>query len=324
MQKPGRQLSIVSVFLIVIPWSIVALTYAAYRFAAKPVLFDQRDALEIRGLSNAMEAYKINYGEYPPDFSSGNVRLEIDQHLAKIFPDRLSEFDIPDSISKLGPQNALHFWLQGFSTDPEHPLTGEERGSSPFYRFTIMRFSGDDYYPRAGKAPYVYFRADTYKVATFDALPQCGTARPYLTVEASSGDPVFACPDSFQIICAGTDGNYGRQRMIGSNMEFGAHVDNLTNFVDGPLGNAAVTYRRRQLRKTCELGIFTAVICLASSPFVLLLRQKRDGIQVLRRLVREQSSAEPYSEVWQNILLINRRQQKSQAVRRMMVVKTES
>ncbi len=99
---------------------------------------ESKDADEILALQQALDAYAEKYGEYPPDFTSGNPRQEINEHLQRVFPDRDAKRDVPKGIDKLGPDNALAFWLQGFYRDNtrfpltgklylgRHPLTGEE------------------------------------------------------------------------------------------------------------------------------------------------------------------------------------------------------
>ena len=54
-------------------------------------------ALEIAALSQALERYKMEYGEYPPDFADRRETNEtfINQHLSRIFRYRNHLLDVP-------------------------------------------------------------------------------------------------------------------------------------------------------------------------------------------------------------------------------------
>ncbi|MCA9264749.1 MAG: hypothetical protein KDA60_12905 [Planctomycetales bacterium] len=83
------------------------------------------DVHEVESLTLALERYRVRYGEYPPDFTTGDPVQEINDHLAKIFPERRADRDIPVNVDELGPHNALGFWLNGFyDGNPWCPLTG--------------------------------------------------------------------------------------------------------------------------------------------------------------------------------------------------------
>jgi len=288
---------------------------------------------EISQLENALEAYKNQYGEYPPDFSNRTLVLK---HLQNAWP-RMVVSDwagfqsmvtgynstLSINVSRLGPANALVFWLGGlphpnnpkqllgFSANAanpfEAPLTdtsgrirvGSRRG--PFFDFDPARliYAGrtvatattqttfTNYYlayrPETGssagnKSPYLYFRATPGLVhsgglslaynATISSSgygPQCwpgnttgyleegGTLRgwtvPYFNAKGTD-TRVWYNPNSFQIICAGQDGYYGRSINSNSSLPNGIGIaphipygdnifgtnstgifDNLTNFL---------------------------------------------------------------------------------------------
>ena len=149
------RVSLVAMCLVVMPWSVVLFTHLALLWTPDNVPYNARDDREIGSIGNALLVYRNRYGEFPPDFSSGDPKAEIESHLRKVFPLRLAEGDLPSDISSLGPHNALYFWLQGFSADPERPITGAGRGMLPLYRFEIKRFKGDSYYPLSGNAPFL-------------------------------------------------------------------------------------------------------------------------------------------------------------------------
>ncbi len=94
--------------------------------------------VELTAISQAVEAYLNKYGDYPPDGSSQAV---LARHMRRIFP-RMAEpditllniltddSDVSDTFSGTFSQvamdrgEALVFFLGGFSSDIQHPLTG--------------------------------------------------------------------------------------------------------------------------------------------------------------------------------------------------------
>jgi type II secretion system protein G len=197
-------------------------------------------AQEIGQLNNAVEAYKLKYGDYPPDFSSVRVLADLSnsnnvvaRHLRKAFPrhaenattfatrfvDSSGAFHVPD------PSEALVFWLAGLRNDPRLPVSS---GTAEFVKFMDLKedqFVDVDgngwrsYGPKDGKGtPYVYFESRTYnfRVGTNDMYSY------YIyPPNATYGTGVTVCPyrdsvtndyanrTTFQIISAGLDGDYG-------------------------------------------------------------------------------------------------------------------
>jgi type II secretory pathway pseudopilin PulG len=191
---------------------LVGLTVTGVNAARKSI---QRRAiaLEVAALAQAVEAYKLKYGEYPPD---GSNRDAFNAHFRSIFPNILqSELELlvpPVATSNtvrgvMDPAEALVFALGGFSNDPQRPFTGaggplvagslqynldRNRG---FYDFDEARLIFDDesleklgahpvnqvdqfpvYAPRGLKAPFVYFVANTY---SYPIVPVTNPPRNY-------------------------------------------------------------------------------------------------------------------------------------------------
>lgn len=148
----------------------------------------------------------------------------------------------PDGVPDITPDEALVYWLSGTSKNLAFPLsgagdpntgTGERRVYYEFKEDQLEDFDNDgfpSYVPAYGpKIPYVYFHHGTYAIAAFQPnlhgfadTPPAPTgeviqARPYadpevLTLSGGSWIPNgghWVSPDSFQIICAGLDGDYG-------------------------------------------------------------------------------------------------------------------
>jgi prepilin-type N-terminal cleavage/methylation domain-containing protein len=213
----------------------------------------------------------------------------IDQFLSRMFRYRNPQTDVPrqlgggpqpDSLRFLDPAEALYFWLRGFTNDPQNPLFGplvanpdvvERNEIFPFDKSRLLDKDNDgwlEYYPRfAQERPYLYYvhynyRTNFAKVPT-DLVYHIGTTggsqlpapRPYLSTLASANpDPTikahYAAPDTFQIICAGMDNDFGLQ-FGNSNLQdylpfsfpLGpypdkAHKDNIANFAEDTLEDA--------------------------------------------------------------------------------------
>lgn len=217
-------------------------------------------------------------------------RQAIDQFLSRIFRYRNPQTDVPRQIGggpqpqlleQLDPAEALYFWLRGFSNDPQNPLFGP-LGVNPdlVERTPVMEFDKSrlldkdqdgflEYYPRfAPERPYLYYvhynyvfnfaKQPTdlaYNIGTMGVAGQQLAPRPYLSTQvAAQPDPTlkahYAAPDTFQIICAGMDNDFGLQIANSSPTDYvpfsfptgpypdKAHLDNVTSFAEGTLEDA--------------------------------------------------------------------------------------
>ena len=87
--------------------------------------------VEVETISQAIEAYKLKYGDYPPDFMNWNVVVG---HYRKAFPDMdptelLNLRGLTHAGGVFNPTavdraEALVWALGGFSSDPQFPFTG--------------------------------------------------------------------------------------------------------------------------------------------------------------------------------------------------------
>lgn len=142
---------------------------------------------EIKQLEIAVQMYKTEVGEYPPDFTfcyhadpavRDRAREEVLRHCRKRWP-RVHGMTFPmiEAVCHGGPSpaTALQFWLGGirdpdgsdklvgFSQDPSNPFkAGNPR--KMFYKFgddsNKSRLIGGMFFPPGIKeAPYVYFRS---------------------------------------------------------------------------------------------------------------------------------------------------------------------
>ncbi len=153
--------------VIVIITALAALIIPAVMIAIRTAK-QARITLEVGNLAKAVERYKAEFGEYPPDFSwsaiganeqerASRAKQLIDEHLAAIFRRRSTTLDYPligpttvaaKQLAQLSPKNALVFWLQGFTADPQAPLSGSgER--NPLFDFDKGRFRNLEFFRTA-------------------------------------------------------------------------------------------------------------------------------------------------------------------------------
>ncbi len=215
-----------------------------------------RIKVEVDQLDAALKAYKEKYGSYPPcnlniDDTDPNVRdaarAAVRSHVARAFP-RYSG-DLAADLTAAGidtnnfrPDQALVFWLRGFSADVTNPfvsadgmqiingVTTTAAKTTPFFEFDAGRMNPPSgaiypsYYPQGVKnlAPYVYFdgtflnnhfASGTAAVWSPPPAMAAGDVYAYLTDtnndnQATLGTDEFINRDSFQLIATGQDGKY--------------------------------------------------------------------------------------------------------------------
>jgi prepilin-type N-terminal cleavage/methylation domain-containing protein len=196
--------------------------------------------VEVALLASAVEAYKAEYGAYPPDFNNKTLALA---HINRIFP-RQTDYASAAALPSLSEPEALVFWLRGFSPDPQRPFTGAG-DRTPMFDFDRLQLSAElhstapypMYWPRSGlETPYAYF-SKTYVGKSYSVSgAQTGTARPYLLDGGvATNESTYAAAGKFQIISAGQDGHYGDgggQYPSGTNYAAGDR-DNVVNFSQG-------------------------------------------------------------------------------------------
>ena len=248
--------------------------------------------LEVKQLGDAIEAYKKDKGDYPPNFRDPDVFLRhIRRCYPKIAPSELLIYvntttSPPTWNLQLDEGEALVFWLGSLYNDARYPFTGGAGTTKPsrktYYDFNPQRFDNtdNDGYPsyRAKYAKdtcYLYIDSrsydnplnDLYDLGKFSTPDGSNT---YATFESSTNEehwcrpywsnnfrqPVPATtainrdkvmpmnPTTFQIICAGLDGNFGYDPTDadaklfpgGDNYKSGDN-DNITNFSRGKLAD---------------------------------------------------------------------------------------
>jgi type II secretory pathway pseudopilin PulG len=236
-------------------------------------------ALEIKQLSSALETYKQQKGEYPPSFgerSGGNLiygvtsgspsryTSAVERHLQRCYPRFTNKNIFYNGVSggfpgasAIDQGEALTFWLRFVGTNPENPVDMTST-RNVFYEFDERRlvdYDGDGiptYRPRYCRdTDYIYMESRCYSsyvqnnsYARADG-PVLQQVVPYGTNPTT---PVN--PNTFQIICAGLDGDFGPLPSLAGGVYSPkifptgtgyspADRDNIANFSDGrTLGDA--------------------------------------------------------------------------------------
>jgi prepilin-type N-terminal cleavage/methylation domain-containing protein len=164
---------------------------------------------EIDMLHMAIMTYRNEYGSFPPCVSPITSGSAMARHLQRLFPRCDSAAHLTAAgVSAVSQQNAIFWWLSGYTSDPTSPLMPAS-GLRVLFDFDRSRLQSGTIppsrnnpaaYAPAGRpgSPYLYFDA-----------PRYGTS---LVLTSGSYTPVirtgseFFNPDSFQILCAGQDG----------------------------------------------------------------------------------------------------------------------
>ena len=234
-------------------------------------------ASEIEELEGSLEQFKTKFGFLPPselgDLTNPADLATFKAYLRKIAPNHEeTDAQIGAWWTQVGQlldnDSILVFWLSGLNKSVQFPLTynfggdntygtaddvfsgfavGEDPAKYVFFELDQKRLSVHTSGTVArllqrsiGDIPYVYFNSKTYDVA-FYAMP-AGNLYPY----ALQANPwTYYNPDSFQIIAAGVDRDFGVMTPpnppgfpVGdwfSRPQFLFQRDNVTNFAEGVL-----------------------------------------------------------------------------------------
>ena len=169
---------------------------------------------EIDMLHMAMMNYKNEYGSFPPCVSGTAATDLAAKHVARLFPRCTSG---PSQLSSAFPStanpktitstNAISYWLSGYTDDPTAPLSSSGLSRKKLYDFDMSRINQvtGSYYPSGQQnAPYRYLNSALYATNAAEIRV----------------DTEFFNPETFQILCAGSDETFGND-------------DDLSNFWPG-------------------------------------------------------------------------------------------
>lgn len=186
-----------------------------------------RITTEIANMEKGIEAYKQQFGDYPPNFDNAAL---LQRHLAKrqrissTQVTALTSFVVGGSDEDMSPAEALVFWLGGQSSNGglrNNPVAPFQPASGPgenmvFFEFDQGRLTDSDgngwfeyTAPGTNGAPYVYFENRSYSNFVGPnafTVPDRGKIGP---LGASTPANTFQMPTKFQIISTGLDGLFG-------------------------------------------------------------------------------------------------------------------
>ncbi|MDO4585921.1 MAG: type II secretion system protein [Planctomycetia bacterium] len=225
---------------------------------------------QLNQIMQALEQYKLKYGEYPPDGTADEVTVK--RHILKRWPKVLKAGTINLCIDKLFildsngnkvlayPEQMLAFWLigpdkNGFSADESDPfnLNGNSNIS---YVTPLLELSSENYddasrtlIDRNGKW-IAYFRAEKngYWTNELDANGDPVIKKlcmPVINNDGENDDNQKHCvavpymkngqwynPDSYQLILAGDDGLFGKEEDGSYNDEHDEHEEPARDLAD--------------------------------------------------------------------------------------------
>lgn len=178
---------------------------------------------EISQLELALQAYKAEFGEYPPDNTD-----DAQKHIQRCYPNAEPGHKPWLTIT---PENSLLVFLGPHNADPRNPFSepnASEAGlTKPFYEFDKNRITESyTYLPRSSTKPYYYIKAKQIKGrGSYDTSS-------YSAYQDSDGN--WYNENSFQIVSAGLDNEFGTDGKTvvvkEGNQLTSAVLNNITNF----------------------------------------------------------------------------------------------
>ena len=182
---------------------------------------------EIDMLHMAIMNYKNEYGNFPPSTSTTGTNDLAARHILRIFP-RCSANLATQVTGSVGPANSLFGWLSGYTDDPTLPVSGGQR--KKLYDFDTSRITATQQYHPPGKpnSPFIYIKSGTDPLHGYGVITGGTTNAVYLIgsnsyrpqIQTTTTGTGFFNPESFQILCAGRDEEFGND-------------DDLSNFWPG-------------------------------------------------------------------------------------------
>jgi|GEM_PF-3117614 len=176
---------------------------------------------EIQQLCMALESYKAEYGEYPPDGTDSNA---VSRHIKRCYPEATST-----SVS-VNPETALCRFLGMHDANPRTPFSNNPSSwTKGFFEFDPARVSDYKFYPSGCNVPYIYLKA---RGATGKKSYSPGN---YVAYKDENNKWYNA--ETYQIISAGLDDDLGPTGTVSvteSNFsgteKKAAGMDNIVNF----------------------------------------------------------------------------------------------
>lgn len=191
---------------------LAAITLPAI-FGARVAAKNAAIRAEIDMLHMAMMNYRNEYGSFPP-CTSANAAA----HIQRIFPRCSGSTQAAGLLAggpfllnagSVTPDEALVAWLQGYTNDPQNPVTGTATGGlrRKLFDFDQSRTGTTAWYWVKDKpdSPFIYIDSGNYGSVVTPSAFTVGsvTIRPELQVLGTGTQ--FFNPDTFQILSPGLD-----------------------------------------------------------------------------------------------------------------------
>lgn len=231
-----RAFTLVELLVVIVIIALLAALITPAVMAALKTAKRTQISTELSQLHSAVEAYKTQYGSYPPS-SKAQLKAHLQQVFINIDSAELTYFD----TLTLDNSNILTFVLSGYSPDKRKPLQGAGT-RTPFFAFKPERLTtGTATNPAKYTAPntskpYIYFELSRFPTSNSTQVYTSGsdTTKPYILPSSQGGRNANA--KSFQIISSGLDNDYGASTsnyILDNTGIKDAHTDNITNFSEG-------------------------------------------------------------------------------------------
>jgi prepilin-type N-terminal cleavage/methylation domain-containing protein len=138
-----RGFTLVEMLVVITIIGILASLGTVAVFKALEAAKRARIKVEITNLSNAIESYRLKFGDYPPSYVNGSDTFSqalVARHLSKAFPRCNVATEIAAlPANSLTPAEALVFWLTSISKDPTRPLSAPTTDRQVLYDFDKTR-----------------------------------------------------------------------------------------------------------------------------------------------------------------------------------------
>jgi prepilin-type N-terminal cleavage/methylation domain-containing protein len=163
---------------------------------------------EIDLLHMALMNYRNEYGSFPPCVSGTLATDPAARHLQRLFP-RCSNVQAQVGSVGVTPQTALVGWLLGYTNDPTSPLQ-PQASRRKLYDFDAARSATGMYTPSGlSNSPYVYINSSAYGTVGGPTSYAVGSSTYQAQTQTLTSGTIFFNPDTFQILCAGADQQFG-------------------------------------------------------------------------------------------------------------------